>query len=144
MPEGKEEAAEFSIERFNPAKAEVVKAVEAAEKVDQKNIVAVHDARIELRDMRIAITKRGKELRDGAVKFQKEVIVREKELVAIIEPAEEVLSRIEEEAKLRKEMETRREELPTRKAALDTVGDQVPFNEEEVLAMDDDEYDGCM
>lgn len=135
-----QEKEDFSIEKFSPAKAEVAKAVQAAEKVDLKDLPAVHAARIDLRDMRVSITKRGKELRDGALKFQKEVISREKELVSMIEPAEDVLAKVEEEAKLRKEMETRREELPTRVAALESVGDGVPPNEEEILAMDDNEF----
>ncbi len=130
----------LSLEAFVPAKAELSVLAGKAKGVDVKNAEQVHDVRIELRDARISITKRGKELREGALKFQKEVIKREGELVAIIEPEEERLKAIDEENKLREEMEKRRHELPSRLDALVAIGDEVTTDEDELLAMDDNEF----
>lgn len=130
----------LSIANFSPARAELLKMVEVSKTVDIKNVEAVHDTRIALRDARINITKRGKEMRDGALKFQKEVIAKEKELLGLIEPEEDRLTQVEEEIKLKKEMETRRDELPSRRDALATIGDTVEASDEELLAMDDNEF----
>ncbi len=130
----------LSLEEFSPAKAELSLLAGRAKAVDVKDVALVHEVRIELRDARVAVTKRGKELRDGALKFQKEVIKRENELVAIIEPEEERLKVIDEENKLREEMEKRRDELPSRLDALVAIGDEAVNDEEELLAMDDNEF----
>jgi hypothetical protein len=130
----------LSLAEFVPAKAELQAMAEGAKNVDTKNIALVHDTRIQLRDARVNITKRGKELRDGALKFQKTVIETERELIGIIEPEEERLEKAEDEAKLRAEMEKRRDELPGRKTALATIGDNMPVTDEELLAMTDDDF----
>lgn len=135
-----EENKALTIASFVPQVAELKALAKRASVVNLKDLTQVHDVRIELRDARVNITKQGKELRDGAVKFQKDVITKEKELVAIIEPEEERLQKAEEELKLKAEMETRRAELPSRIAALATVGDELPIDEAEILAMDDTEF----
>ncbi len=111
-PEGQIEA--LSLAEFVPAKADLISLVEQAKKTDMANPEAVHEVRILLRDARVNVTKRGKELREGALKFQKDVIAKEKELVAIIEPEEQRLKTADEEFKLKAEMEKRRDELPSR------------------------------
>lgn len=130
----------LSLAEFVPARAELLKMAEEAKTVDIKDAVMVHEVRFALRDARVGITKRGKELRDGALRFQKEVIAREKELVGIVQPEEERLQKIDEENKLRGEMEARRGELQSRVDALVSVGDELPVDEGEVLAMDDNEF----
>src|SRR3990167_355056 len=49
---------------------------------------AVHDARMGLRAERVRIAKACKAIREKAVEFQKSVIAKEKEYIAIIEPTE--------------------------------------------------------
>ncbi len=128
----------LSLEDFHPAKEALMLLSEKAKATDITSLEHVHDTRIQLRDARISLTKRGKEMRDGALKFQKDVISKEKELLGIIEPEEERLEKIEEQLKLKKEMEDRRTELPTRIAALATIGDKdIVIDEDELLAMDD-------
>lgn len=130
----------LSLAELNPTKVELQHMAAAAKSVDVTDIPMVRATRFELRDVRINITKKGKELRDGAITFQKAVIAKEKELIGIIEPEENRLSEIEETAKLRKQMEDRRTELPTRIEALKTIGDDVIASDEELLALDDDEF----
>jgi hypothetical protein len=68
---------------------------------DKLGFATLRDARITLKSRRIQIEKDGKALRENAVKFQKRVIEREKQLIAIIEPTENALymeeKRIEEQ-----------------------------------------------
>lgn len=135
-----EENKALSTASFVPAVKDLKALVEKAKGVDIKSLDQVHDVRIELRDARVNITKQGKQLRDDAVKFQKDVIAKEKELIAIITPEEERLEKAEDELKLRIEMEKRKDELPSRLAALVSVGDELPIDEAEILAMTDTEF----
>lgn len=103
-------------------------------------IALVHDTRIQLRDARVSIEKKGKELRADALKFQKDVIAKEKELLAIITPEEDRLKAIEDEANMIKERAARAALLPMRKEQL------IPFSEIEkisdgtILDMDNDQF----
>lgn len=77
---------------------------------DKEGLKAVESARKELKNERVKIEKVSKGMRDSAVKFQKAVIAREKELVAIIQPQEDRLMAIEdaiwqEKERLREEAE---------------------------------------
>lgn len=77
---------------------------------DKEGLKAVESARKELKKKRVEIKKISEELRDSAVKFQKAVISREKELIAYIEPQEIRLMGIEdaiwqEKERLREEAE---------------------------------------
>ena len=111
----------LNIEEFNPKIEELKQLVEVTKLVvvtdinDKKQIEIVKANRISLRDVRVDIEKAGKRLREGAVKFQKEVITREKELIAIIEPEEKRLETIEKEVKLKKLRAERIALLPERK-----------------------------
>lgn len=131
----------LSIETFSPAKADLLAIVKETQKTDMTSYEAVKENRIKLRDVRITITKKGKELRESALKFQKDVIAKEKELLGIVEPEEARLERTEEEMKLRKEMEARKNELPSRLEALKAIQDGVEKEDEKMLlAMDDNEF----
>ncbi len=137
----KNEKESLSMQEFTPAMQELTEMATAAKTVTAKSDLAlVHDTRIGLRDARINIAKKGKELRENAIKFQKDVIQREKELLGIIGPEEDRLAAIEDEAKLRLEMEKRRDELPTRIAALQAINPAFSADDNELLAMDDDEF----
>jgi hypothetical protein len=58
---------------------------------DKAGYKIVRDQRLKLKNARTSIANDAKDLREGAVKFQKTVIAREKELIAIISTAEENL-----------------------------------------------------
>ncbi len=130
----------LSMAEFQPAEATLQELAAKAKLVDVNNIKQVHEVRIELRDTRISLTKKGKELRDGALQFQKKVIQKEKDLLAIITPEEDRLDAIESADKQKKEMETRRTELPTRIAALKSIGDNVVIADDDLLKMDDNAF----
>lgn len=63
---------------------------------DKDGYKKVREARIQIKNARVAVRKDGKNLRDGAIKFQKLVIAREDELCAIIDNAESSLEQEEE------------------------------------------------
>jgi hypothetical protein len=75
-----------------------------------------HAARMSLKNTRIAIQKTGKEARDDAVKFQKAVIGKEKELVDLIEPEEKRLAELQDEVDKAKEREKAAKEQAEREA----------------------------
>jgi len=80
---------------------------------DIEGLKAVESARKTLKKKRVEIQNVAKNLRDSATKFQKAVIARENELVAIIEPTEDILSEIEDaiyEEKERLRLEEERKE----------------------------------
>lgn len=82
---------------------------------DKEGYKKVSEARKILKSERVKVEKDAKELRENAVKFQKSVISREKELVAIIEPIENELqteeTRIDEDReKIRVEDERKKSE----------------------------------
>lgn len=97
---------EMNLEQFNPTLAELNRLAEESRSVtitdyeDPKQLEIVHKQRITLKSVRVAITKKGKELREEALTFQKAVIAKEKELIEIIQPEEDRLDALEEQAKL--------------------------------------------
>lgn len=132
---------ELNIEKFDPTVEQLNELVVVSKKVTNLSpIEEVKKARIQLKTARVAITKKGKELRDDAIKFQKAVIAKEKELVAIIEPEEERLSEIEEVVKQAKLREERIALLPTRYEQLNAIGDTVTVTDDELLEMDTDTF----
>ena len=126
----------LDLEKFNPTVAELQQLVESSRSVDIKDLKQVKEKRISLKNMRVVITKKGKELREDALAFQKAVIAKEKELVAIIEPEEARLQGIEDEAEKLAEMEKRKVILPARQKTLAEINDGVQVSDEELLAMD--------
>jgi hypothetical protein len=137
---------ELNLEKFNPTVAELTRLVEITKTIkevdinDKNQLKIVHDNRIVLRDARNTIAKTGKALRENALTFQKAVITKEKELIAIIEPEEDRLKAIEEEAEAKKQRALRLAILPQRLEKLESIKDGIPFSEEDILAMDDEEF----
>ncbi len=134
-----------NIEQFVPAVAELTSMVETTKKItvdnfaDRRQLTVVKEARIMLKKARVQIEKKGKELRDDAIKFQKAVIQRERELIAIIAPEETRLEGIEEQARQLAIIEERKRKLPERLAALKEVSDEdfEKADEEAINRMDD-------
>jgi hypothetical protein len=131
---------EKNLEKFDPTVAELTAMVEATKNItatdlkDKVQLAVVRENRIALKGARVKITKIGKELRADAVTFQNAVIAKEKELIGIIEPEEDRLSEIEEQAKAQAIREGRLEELPERKERLAQV--ESYQEDEKLLAMD--------
>lgn len=136
----------MDIEKFDPTVEELKKIVDVTREIvkvdlkDPKQIQVVRENRIALRDARVNIEKRGKEMRADALAFQKKVIAKEKELIGIIEPEEDRLAKIEEEAKALQIRDQRMQQLPARKAKLESIGDGVVAKDEEILRKDDIEF----
>lgn len=83
---------------------------------DREGFLKVSEARKSLKSERVQIEKDAKQLRDSAVKFQKAVIAREKELIGIIEPTENELYQEEEKyKKLKAEQEREKEKQAIQK-----------------------------
>jgi len=135
----------LSIEQFNPTVAELnslaasSKELTVTDFTDKNQLEAVKTKRIEIGKVRIAIEKTGKAMRDDAIKFQREVIAKEKELVAIIEPEELRLKALEEEAKNYAIKQERLRKQPERLARLKATGEwnPIPGMEEAILELDD-------
>lgn len=125
------------IERFDPTTQELNLMVKESALITEKtDPLVIRDTRLKLKNARIAITKKGKELREEALAFQRAVITKEKELIGIIEPEEERLAGIEELAKKRKEREDRIHLLPMRKEQIEKSGIVFDITDEELLDMD--------
>ena len=138
---------ELNIEKFNPTVAELQTLVNNSKQIvevdikDKNQLETVKKNRIALRDARVAITKKGKELREEANAFNKAVISKEKELIAIIEPEEERLKVFEEQAKKLQLRAERLAVLPERIKEIEAINDGLPMLDEEyILAMDATEF----
>lgn len=135
------------IATFDPTVAELNKMVEATKGItatdltDKNQLETVRTNRIALKNARVKIEKRGKELREDALKFQKAVIAKEKELVGIIAPEEDRLAAIEDEAKQIAILKARTEQLPARKERLAAIGDAEVVPDEYLLAFDDTAFE---
>jgi hypothetical protein len=117
------------------------KHISATDLSDKTQLEIVRTNRIALKNARVKIEKRGKELREDALKFQKAVIAKEKELVAIIEPEEDRLAAIEEEAKAIVIRQQRTEQLAARRERLASIGDNLPIDDDHLLTVDDIQFD---
>ena len=82
---------------------------------DEAQVKIIKEKRIALRDARLSLNEIGKGMRADALAFQKGVIAKEKELIAIVEPEEERLQALEDKAKGYREMQDRLAMLPERK-----------------------------
>jgi len=69
---------------------------------DKAGLSAVRTARLELKDIRVDISKKAKKIRESAVRFQKAVIARETELIELVEPTERILEAEEDRIMLEK------------------------------------------
>jgi hypothetical protein len=131
----------MDIQEFNPTVAELNKIAERARQVDVTDLVAVKEMRLELRTVRTTITKRGKELRDDALKFQKAVIAKEKELLELVTPEEDRLKEIEDIAAHAEEMAEREKKMPWRKEQIMLIGDGLDNpTDAELMDMDDEQF----
>ena len=98
----------LNIEKFSPKKAELIALADKSKGLvingvdDKIGYSLVHDTRMELKRARVEIAKTGKNLRADALSFQKAVIEKEKELIAIIEPVEKDLELKQEAIEKRK------------------------------------------
>lgn len=88
---------------------------------DPAQLKVVKTARITLRDARVKVEKAGKAAREDALKYQKDVLAKERELIAIIEPEENRLKSIEEEAKMIVEKKYRLSQFEARSARLEAL-----------------------
>jgi hypothetical protein len=131
---------ELNIEKFNPTVSQLQEIAKMSKSVDVTDLKAVKEVRIKLKTARVEITKQGKAMRDDANAFAKLVISKEKELVAIIEPEEERLEAIEEEAKEKKMREERVALLPVRREQLEAIGDDIIITNDELLEMDTETF----
>lgn len=135
----------LSLESFDPTKAELTTMAEAYSGLyifgvdDVEGYQKVKEAKKELQSVRVRITKKGKEMRDDAIKFQRDVIAFEKELISIIEPTERELESRKEAVDLQKERAARLELLPVRKERLASVNDNA--TDEQILDMDAESFE---
>lgn len=132
----------LDIQKFDPTVEELQKIAAAARAVvitdvtDKDQLELVATTRKTLKAARVKITNTGKALREGAVKFQKDVIAKEKELVAIIEPEEDRLSEIEAEIERAQFVASMKLLLPVRRARMEAIGYKEPVSDDELNAMD--------
>lgn len=126
-----------SIDQLNKL-VEATRTITAEDLSDDTQLAKVKETRLQLRDARIAIEKKGKSMREDALKYQKDVIAREKELIGIIEPEEARLKSLEEEAIAIKTRAARMGLLPMRREQLSFV--EEVFSDESILDMDNDEF----
>lgn len=144
---------ELNLEKFNPTVAELNSLVEkwkeitkvalADDETSKAHLKVVKTARIELRDARVKIEKAGKALRDDANAFNKAVIAKERELIAIVEPEEKRLKEIEEEAERIAQRKINELQLPERKERMEVLGFSSPSNiaDEYIIAMNSQDFE---
>lgn len=143
-----EQLEKLEIEKFNPTVMEIQKVVDDGRSItisdfsNKVQVKAVRDQRIKLKEIRVNITKQGKMFRQKALDFQKAVIGKEKELVALVEPEEVRLEGLENQASAFEEREKRRELLPKRRDRLTSIGDGIEVSDDELLDMDSTAFEG--
>ena len=138
---------DLNIEKFSPAKADLVNLAEKAKLITKESpLEEIHEVHATLRSTRTSITKTGKVMREDAIAFQKAVIAKEKELIALIEPEENRITAIEEEIEIAKEREERKALLPQRKARLEAIDKDLLglISDEEILDMDSTAFEGYL
>ena len=114
------------------------KNITATDLEDKSQLEVVKRNRLDIGKARITIEKRGKELRADALKFQKNVIAKEKELLDIINPEEDRLKQIEKDAEVLALKKERLEQLPKRKEILATNG--VSMEDDVILTYDNNMF----
>jgi hypothetical protein len=113
-----EEMVNQALQKFNLADAAIMKLSEDYLPLktngikDTKAYAAVHEARMDIKGRRVDVQKKGKELREDAIAFQKAVIAEEKRLVGLLQPIEEHLQAEEdkvdnEKARIKAEAEAK-------------------------------------
>ncbi len=138
----------LEIEKFNPTVMEIQKVVDDGRSItisdfsNKLQVKAVRDQRIKLKEIRVSIAKQGKMYRQKAIDFQKAVIGKEKELIALVEPEEVRLEGLEDKAVAFEEKEKRKELLPKRKDRLASINDGIEISDDEILDMDSTAFEG--
>ncbi|TXH55602.1 MAG: hypothetical protein E6Q97_08515 [Desulfurellales bacterium] len=139
---------DISVVQFDPTVEDLHKMVDATKDItatdleDKAQLKIVTQNRIALKNARVKIEKRGKELRDDAIQFQRDVIAKERELVAIIATEEDRLAAIEKQAKHIALMKERSLVLPARRERLAKIGDDHEVMSDEFInVMDPIEFD---
>lgn len=127
-----------TVEKLQSIIAETAK-ITAEDLSDDAQLAVVKGTRLQLRDARVTIEKQGKEMRTEALKYQKDVIAREKELIGIIEPEEIRLKAIEEQATQMRERAARAALLPMRQEMLAKFGEPL-LTDESILDMDNEAF----
>lgn len=128
-----------TIIKFDPtiealhAIVEKTKNITATDLEDKSQLEVVKRNRLDIGKARIAIEKKGKELRADALKFQKDVIAKEKELLDIINPEEDRLKQIEKDAEALALKKERLAQLPERKERVEKAG--ITMTEEYILSL---------
>jgi len=143
--EGNKEEENKTIVKFNPTLSEIMTLVAETKKIvpedvgDMPGYLFVKSCKKKLADLRIIIQKYGKEQRAEAIKFQKEVLRQENEILEKIEPEETRLGDMVAAYDANKIMQERIKTLPLRKAALGHIG-ITEINEQYILSLDNIEF----
>jgi len=134
----------LNLEKFSPTKAELARMADESNTLiingidDREGYQRVHEARVKLKSTRVNLEKIGKMLRMDALIFQKKVIETEKELIAIIEPAEQLLQSKQEAIDEEKERVKRKALLPARQEQLKEI--DLIIADDLLLLMDDTKF----
>lgn len=135
-----------TIEIFKPGIAELRSVAERLRGITIKGVddvegyAAAKDAKKELAQWRIDITKSGTKFRAEALAYQREVIRQEKEHLEIITPVEDNLKAMIQAVDEAKAREERKVLIPSRKAMLAEI--EVEMTDDELLALDEKEFEG--
>lgn len=138
----------MDINSFNPTLEQVIELTEQTKWLtilgidDEEWYETVKKGRLSLRTIRVQIEKTGKSMRDEAIKFQKDVIAKERELTSIITEEEDRLKQMEDEIKELKIKEERKKTLPVRIEELQKIW--IQLSDDEILAMDYDQFNNYM
>lgn len=133
---------ESDIQKFDPTIADLQRMVENTKDITaDTRIDIIKESRIDFKKRRVQIEKYGKSLRDEANKFNKAVLAKENELIAIIEPEERRLEKIEKDAEAKILIESRREKIPARRERLAAIGDGVEISDDDLLLMDANNFE---
>lgn len=134
----------MNINEFDPTLDQVLQLTEQTKWLtilgidDEEWYEAVKKGRLSLRTIRVQIEKTGKTMRDEAIKFQKDIIAKERELTSIIIEEEDRLKNMEDDIKELKTKEERKKTLPIRIEELQKIW--VELTDDEILAMDYDQF----
>lgn len=138
------------LQKFNVVEANLTALAEAGKGltisgIDDKNgLEAVKKARIAIKNERVRITKTGKELRDQANAFNKAVLAKEKEYLAIITPTEDALQAEEDKIQAEKDriererVEAEQKKVHDRINQLSSFGFVVDYSR--AIAMTDEQF----
>lgn len=134
---------QFDVTVFDPTKADLqaiakdVAAITAdPSKATGEDLELINATKNKLVKARTSIQRIGKEKREAALKYQKDVIAYENELIAIIEPEEQRLKELEKGIKEYAVRQERLKVLPDYKQQLASIGDVVEVTDDELLGMD--------